>query len=173
MLLEVVSDKTGYPPEMLSMEMELEGDLGIDSIKRVEILSSMNDLAPGLPEVDTAVMAKLVTLGQVVDYMNEQLGDARSEQVVANDAPDTAETETPQTLGDELGRFVLEAVEKPARGLAQSGVYGRGPGGSAASTDGTLSLLAAVSSAPRARSARAGVRLDRRSVPPFGASGFT
>ncbi|MBW2388531.1 MAG: hypothetical protein JRG89_08835, partial [Deltaproteobacteria bacterium] len=73
LLLEVVSEKTGYPPEMLSMEMELEGDLGIDSIKRVEILSAMNDLAPGLPEVDTAVMAKLATLGQVVDYMNEQL----------------------------------------------------------------------------------------------------
>ena len=76
LLLEVVAEKTGYPPEMLTLEMELEGDLGIDSIKRVEILSAMNDLAPGLPEVDTAVMAKLDTLGQVVDYMNEQLAAA-------------------------------------------------------------------------------------------------
>jgi hypothetical protein len=31
--------------------MELEADLGIDSIKRVEILSAMRERAPNLPEV--------------------------------------------------------------------------------------------------------------------------
>ncbi|MBW2698925.1 MAG: acyltransferase domain-containing protein, partial [Deltaproteobacteria bacterium] len=76
LLLEVVSEKTGYPTEMLTMEMELEADLGIDSIKRVEILSAMDDVAPGLQEVDVAVMAKLATLGEVVDFMNEQLAAA-------------------------------------------------------------------------------------------------
>ncbi|KAG1647546.1 Orsellinic acid synthase ArmB [Nymphon striatum] len=73
LLLDVVSEKTGYPTEMLTMEMELEGDLGIDSIKRVEILSAMQDEVPTLPEVDTAVMAELVTLGQIVDYMASQI----------------------------------------------------------------------------------------------------
>ncbi len=130
LLLQVVSEKTGYPPEMLSMEMELEADLGIDSIKRVEILSAMNDLAPGLPEVDTAVMAKLATLGQVVDYMNEQLGHepgekqasppAHGESHLAVEEPPQA----PSALG--LGRYVLEAVEQPALGMAQSGLYGEG-----------------------------------------------
>ncbi|MGH1348428.1 MAG: phosphopantetheine-binding protein, partial [Nannocystales bacterium] len=37
----VVSEKTGYPTEMLSPEMNLEADLGIDAIKRVEILSAV------------------------------------------------------------------------------------------------------------------------------------
>ena len=58
LLLGVVADRTGYPAEMLSSEMELETDLGIDSIKRVEILSAMQDLVPGLPDVDLAVMAE-------------------------------------------------------------------------------------------------------------------
>ena len=40
MLLDVVADKTGYPKEILSLEMDLEVDLGIDSIKRVEIFST-------------------------------------------------------------------------------------------------------------------------------------
>ncbi|MEX2668382.1 beta-ketoacyl synthase N-terminal-like domain-containing protein, partial [Candidatus Uabimicrobium amorphum] len=35
-LLEVIAEKTGYPTEMLEMSMELDSDLGIDSIKRVE-----------------------------------------------------------------------------------------------------------------------------------------
>ncbi|MCA0926783.1 type I polyketide synthase [Ruegeria profundi] len=40
-LLELISERTGYPPEMLGREMNLEADLGIDSIKRVEILASL------------------------------------------------------------------------------------------------------------------------------------
>ena len=39
-MLEVVAQKTGYPAEMIGMEMELEADLGIDSIKRMEILAA-------------------------------------------------------------------------------------------------------------------------------------
>jgi len=69
LLLGVVAELTGYPTEMLTMEMELEGDLGIDSIKRVEILSAMQDEVPELPEFDTATMAELVTMGQIVEYM--------------------------------------------------------------------------------------------------------
>ena len=39
-LLEVVAERTGYPADMLSFEADLEGDLGIDSIKRVEIIAA-------------------------------------------------------------------------------------------------------------------------------------
>jgi phosphopantetheinyl transferase len=40
-LLEVVSQRTGYPVGMLDPCADLEADLGIDSIKRVEILGSL------------------------------------------------------------------------------------------------------------------------------------
>ncbi|OBU84399.1 acyl carrier protein, partial [Chromobacterium subtsugae] len=43
LLLATVADKTGYPVDMLSLDMRLEADLGVDSIKRVEILSSVRD----------------------------------------------------------------------------------------------------------------------------------
>ncbi|MFO0659219.1 MAG: phosphopantetheine-binding protein [Polyangiaceae bacterium] len=39
-MLTIVAEKTGYPAEMLGADMELEADLGIDSIKRVEILAA-------------------------------------------------------------------------------------------------------------------------------------
>ena len=45
-LLEVVAEKTGYPAEMLELDMQLDADLGIDSIKRVEILSALQDRLP-------------------------------------------------------------------------------------------------------------------------------
>ncbi|MBW2389028.1 MAG: hypothetical protein JRG89_11410, partial [Deltaproteobacteria bacterium] len=132
LLLEVVSEKTGYPPEMLTMEMELEADLGIDSIKRVEILSAMNDLAPGLPEVDTAVMARLATLGEVVEYMDGQLGGRASAPAAASgeasyEAEVIAAEEPPAGIQTpDLGRYVLDAIEQPAIGMAPSGLFGDG-----------------------------------------------
>jgi len=35
----VVSGRTGYPAEMLDRDLDLEGDLSIDSITRTEILA--------------------------------------------------------------------------------------------------------------------------------------
>ena len=69
LLLDVVAEKTGYPAEMLALEMQLEADLGIDSIKRVEILSAVSEAAPHLPEVDGTQMAQLQTLGEIVDFL--------------------------------------------------------------------------------------------------------
>lgn len=45
-LIDIVSQRTGYPPEMLDPSLDLEADLGIDSIKRVEILNSFQKLLP-------------------------------------------------------------------------------------------------------------------------------
>jgi acyl transferase domain-containing protein/NAD(P)H-dependent flavin oxidoreductase YrpB (nitropropane dioxygenase family) len=53
-LQELISKRTGYPKEMLGLDIDLEADLGIDSIKRVEILAEMaqalgGDAETGLP----------------------------------------------------------------------------------------------------------------------------
>jgi len=123
LLLSVVSDKTGYPTEMLTMEMELEGDLGIDSIKRVEILSAMQDQVPTLPEVDTAVMAELITLGQIVDYMFSQI---QATTPTPASPPATTATTTPatnrQVVPGPLDRFVVEAVAAPSPGVPTPGL---------------------------------------------------
>ena len=71
LLLAVVAEKTGYPVDILEMDMGLESDLGIDSIKRVEILSALQEKAPWLPEVDASVVPKLQTLGQVLSMLEE------------------------------------------------------------------------------------------------------
>ncbi|MGU3422934.1 beta-ketoacyl synthase N-terminal-like domain-containing protein, partial [Methylobacterium sp. D54C] len=66
LLLTVVAEKTGYPVEMLTLDMELEAGLGIDSIKRVQILSALQEKLPQLADVDTAALAALDTLGAIV-----------------------------------------------------------------------------------------------------------
>lgn len=42
-LLAIVSERTGYPVDMLDEELPLEAGLGIDSIKTVEIFSKLKD----------------------------------------------------------------------------------------------------------------------------------
>lgn len=69
LLLSVIAAKTGYPVEMLQPEMSLEMDLGIDSIKRVEILSAMQDHVPHANQIQPQEMAVLQTIGEIADYL--------------------------------------------------------------------------------------------------------
>ena len=40
--MQIIAEKTGYPVEMLEPAMDMESDLGIDSIKKV-FLNGFND----------------------------------------------------------------------------------------------------------------------------------
>jgi len=69
-LLDVVAGKTGYPAEMLEIDMELDSDLGIDSIKRVEIFSALQERLPEAPMVKSEHLGSLRTLRQVVEFLS-------------------------------------------------------------------------------------------------------
>tara|TARA_R110001606_G_scaffold351961_3_gene502329 strand:- start:3932 stop:4429 length:498 start_codon:yes stop_codon:yes gene_type:complete len=66
----LVADKTGYPSSMLEDDMDLEGELGVDSIKQVEILSALRDQHPSLPEVDPESIAELRTIRKIADFFS-------------------------------------------------------------------------------------------------------
>jgi acyl transferase domain-containing protein/acyl carrier protein/NADP-dependent 3-hydroxy acid dehydrogenase YdfG len=114
LLLAVVSDKTGYPAEMIGLHMELEADLGIDSIKRVEILSAIREREPGLPVVEGAALAQLRTLGQIVEFMSRGGAPATVPDLVAESAVFDD--------NDPIDRFVVTAVPAAPIGLAVSGL---------------------------------------------------
>ncbi len=72
-MLEIVAEKTGYPMDMLEPSMDIENDLGIDSIKRVEILATVQERFPGLPEPeDPSMLVGLRTLGDIADFIAAQ-----------------------------------------------------------------------------------------------------
>ncbi len=127
-LLEVVAELTGYPIEMLDLDMDLEADLGIDSIKRLEILAGVQSRLPEMEAVDSSYVGSLRTLRNIIEYMKTTEGEPM--------APDTAPApavEAPPRCGrapcgaevpvdvpaerDEqpkpLDRRVLRAVELP------------------------------------------------------------
>lgn len=69
-LLEVVSEKTGYPSEMLELNMDMEADLGIDSIKRVEIFGALTKLHPEMSGINPIELAELRTLQEIVNHVS-------------------------------------------------------------------------------------------------------
>ena len=68
-LVEVVAEKTGYPAGMLDLGMALDADLGVDSIKRVEILSALQDKLPAAPVVKPEHLGNLHTLKDVAAFL--------------------------------------------------------------------------------------------------------
>lgn len=68
-LVALVSERTGYPVEMLDPRLDLEADLGIDSIKRVEIIGSFRERVSDVADADLERLATLRTLEQIVDAL--------------------------------------------------------------------------------------------------------
>jgi acyl transferase domain-containing protein len=87
-LMKVVSEKTGYPAEMLELSMDMEADLGIDSIKRVEIFGAITEQHPDLSNINPQELTELRTLGEIVTYI--------SGKSVTPSAPASQNTPTPQ-----------------------------------------------------------------------------
>ena len=113
-VLEAVSELTGYPTEMLDLDMDMEADLGIDSIKRLEILGAVQKKVPQMAEVNSQYMGSLRTLRNIIDYAK-----GAGQEVASGSDPTSAPASSEQTserIVDErqvakLERRVLTEVE--------------------------------------------------------------
>ena len=90
-LLEIVSQRTGYPPDMLDPTLDLEADLGIDSIKRVEILNSFRKILPEAKQtqLESGIeeLAGTKTLEGIIAWIRKEpvaLDDATTEPANGN-----------------------------------------------------------------------------------------
>lgn len=111
LLLQVVSDKTGYPHEMLGMEMDLEADLSIDSIKRVEIIGTLKaelgSFSSNSANEDTIMeqLASIKTLNGLVSWLTEYSGAS------SNNSDKVAPVETTTSTAQNKSTFSLEELQ--------------------------------------------------------------
>ena len=108
-LLEVVSEKTGYPIEMLELDMGMDSDLGIDSIKRVEILSTLQERLPGTPAIGPEHLGMLRTLGEIVRHLEAGSVPAAA---TATAAPAQSFAAATQTAKIDIAATLLEVVSE-------------------------------------------------------------
>ena len=102
-LRSVVASLTGYPPDMLDPGLDLESDLGIDSIKRVEILVELEErsLAPtDTSDDERKSFSRLTTLAQMAEHLYAaRVEPCRSEKADSDGASDTVSVQSADTAG--------------------------------------------------------------------------
>lgn len=79
MLLSIVEEKTGYPRDMVGLDQNLESDLGIDSIKRIEVVGAMMQRLPEPMRVALTDSRTRLNTQATLNGMLEILGSATAE----------------------------------------------------------------------------------------------
>jgi len=92
-LMQTISELTGFPVEMLSPEMDLESDLGIDSIKRVEILSKLEEKLPKASLISPDDLGRLKTVAQIAQQISGDSLNSSCDRECLTDSEREPETE--------------------------------------------------------------------------------
>ncbi len=97
-VLAIVAEQTGYPTDMLEMDLDLEADLGVDTVKQAETFLAIRT-AFDIPRRDDLSLRDYNTLAKVVGFVREMRPDlVKSEQLaVGSEQGVTAVDQTPVT----------------------------------------------------------------------------
>ncbi len=91
-VLAMVAEATGYPVDMLDPELDMEADLGIDTVKQAEVFGAIRE-SFGIERDDRLQLRDYPTLGHVVGFVRDRAEDL---------APPGADT-TPDPAADSGG----------------------------------------------------------------------
>ena len=72
-VIEVVVNHTGYPADFVELDQDLEGELGIDTVKQAEIMAEIRDRF-NLPVDEDFVLADYPTLNHMIGYIQQMTG---------------------------------------------------------------------------------------------------
>ncbi|HZC25284.1 MAG TPA: SDR family oxidoreductase, partial [Candidatus Binatia bacterium] len=128
-VLTLVAEKTGYPVDMLDLDLDLEADLGVDTVKQAEVMAAIRE-AYGIARDDSIKLRDFPTLAHVIRFVHERKPDlhvvttaavqAPAVQPIASSAvkdqpkvPATVVAEVPDRNGDPVKERILAlTVEK-------------------------------------------------------------
>ena len=74
-MLAIVAEQTGYPSDLLDMDLDLEADLGIDTVKQAEVFATIRE-AYGIERDDSLKLRDYPTLNHVVAFVRERTPQA-------------------------------------------------------------------------------------------------
>jgi acyl carrier protein len=120
-LMRNVVEKTGYPEDMLELDLDLEADLGIDTVKQVDIFTRTREYF-GVPRDQNMTLRDFNTLRKVINHIVSRaqqlaalapampLAPAAPAVVAAAVAPAPVVAASPSHPGNGAPRSVREAL---------------------------------------------------------------
>ncbi|MGZ4788967.1 MAG: SDR family NAD(P)-dependent oxidoreductase [Terriglobales bacterium] len=118
-ILSLVAEKTGYPPDMLDLDLDLEADLGVDTVKQAEVFAAVREIYK-IPRDPNLKLRDFPTLAHVIQFVK----DRRADVAAAETVPAPAEESEPvvvetvaappahvvEVAGDEVKKRILALV---------------------------------------------------------------
>jgi malonyl CoA-acyl carrier protein transacylase len=120
-VLALVAETTGYPPDMLDLDLDLEADLGVDTVKQAEMFASIRE-AYDIPRDSNLKLRDFPTLADVIRFVHERAAQGPAAPPAAAEAaeaaPETEPAAAPGAAGDLaaadlVARRVPVAVPRP------------------------------------------------------------
>ncbi len=130
-ILAIVAEKTGYPPDMLDLDLDLEADLGVDTVKQAETFAAIRNEF-NIPRRDDLKLRDYPTLNHVIGFVYEMRPDLKNDTVKRRQGdtvkvdhfvtPSPSHLVMPYALedADRIPRRVPVPVLRPALGLCKS-----------------------------------------------------
>ncbi len=100
-ILALVVEKTGYPEDMLDLDLDLEADLGVDTVKQAEMFAAIREIY-NIPRDESRKLRDYPTLAHVIRFVYEKRPDLAAAAPPAKaaevPAPVTATATPPPTI---------------------------------------------------------------------------
>ena len=109
-VLSLVAEVTGYPRDMLDVDLDLEADLGIDTVKQAEIFASLRETY-GIARDENMKLRDFPTLAHVIGFMRDHAPKPEGNgQVAAPVLPPEPVVEAPPVVTEPVIEPVIEAA---------------------------------------------------------------
>src|SRR5208283_5578814 len=118
-ILALVVEKTGYPKDMLDVDLDLEADLGVDTVKQAEMFAAIREIY-NIPRDDNRKLRDYPTLAHVIRFVFEKRPDLATGAAaktpttdVAVEKPASAEGSARDAVKERILALVVEKTGYP------------------------------------------------------------
>ncbi len=124
-ILMLVVEKTGYPKDMLDLDLDLEADLGVDTVKQAEMFAAIREIY-NIPRDENRKLRDYPTLAHVIRFVYEKRPDLAAAPLAAAagstgssaatapvPVPSVAATPTDESIKEKVLEIVAEKTGYP------------------------------------------------------------
>ncbi len=114
-VVSVVAEMTGYPAELLDLDLDLEADLGVDTVKQAEVFAAVRQRFD-VERDDTLALREFPTLAHVIGWIRDKTGLTPTTAAPATPPAESATgAETPGLIHPTTVTGSLDAVDQISR----------------------------------------------------------
>jgi len=117
-VMQIIAEKTGYPPDMLDLDLDLEADLGIDTVKQAEMFAAIR-AAYDIPRDDQLKLRDFPTLAHAIKFVYDRRPDLSQRTAVEPAPAATAGAAQPSAAGEPPAPVVVSAPAPSGDGVKE------------------------------------------------------